>query len=710
MPTFNIEIFALGSYTTNAPTLELWADGSLFNSYTISDTGTSISATVSYAGTLPSNLEFRFNDAFAAAGRTIEIRSLKINDKFVNIGNFLDVNSLTKSATATVDVPSSHFIFDATEPTAADFLPATQTYTGGNDTARLTASVSDESFDLLGGHDFAILGSGNDSVNGGAGNDNIRGGAGNDLLFGDTGADRLFGNDGNDTIYGGDGADRIYGHDGDDELYGGLGNDRINGHEGNNILVGGAGNDVLTAGTGTDFLFGDAGDDQIVGGAGNDTLDGGDDNDILIAGSGDDIVDGGDGADILVGDTGNDILRGGDGDDTIFGDNRMVVIGQAGQLSQSQAGSGTWHTVTFDALIPNPVIKLSINSENDTDPITLRVDNVTDTGFDWQIDEYEYLDGVHGAETISWLAIASGTHTLDDGTVIQANTTTATNNAFTNVTFNSAFGSSPVVMTQIMTTNEGTAAVLHNENRTTTGFRLQIEEQESNGTAHSTETIGWIAIEGGGSVASNLLVGETTNNVTHTTASVSFGSSFVASSPVVLLDLQTEDGGDTAIARGSAVSSSGVSFSVEEEQSNDTETNHTTEVVGYYATTAGVIYGNTLDGDDTINGGLGLDTLYGGDGADTFLFEASSAYADVDEIMDFRYAQGDILDISDLLTGSFSGTITDYVQFVDSGTDMLVQIDSDGLSGGSSYSTIASLEGITGLDEASLYANGNIVV
>jgi hypothetical protein len=304
------------------------------------------------------------------------------------------------------------------------------------------------------------------------------------------------------------------------------------------------------------------------------------------------------------------------------------------------------------------------------------------------------------------MAIAQGTHTLDDGTIIQANTTTATNNTFTNVTYNSACGSAPVIMTQIMTTNEGTAAVLHNENRTAAGFRVQIEEQESNGTAHTTETIGWIAIDNGGSVANGLLVGETSNSVTDATSTVNFGSSFASNTPVVLIDQQTEDGGDTALSRGITISANSISFNIDEETSNDGEVTHTTEVVGYYATTAGLIYANGDNGTDVISGGAGLDILFGGDGADTFVFEAASAFANTDVIQDFRYAQGDSLDISDIITG-FTGTITDHVQFLNSGGNTLVQVDADGVGG---YSTIAQINAVTDLDEATLFGAGQIIV
>lgn len=118
-----------------------------------------------------------------------------------------------------------------------------------------------------------------------------------------------------------------------------------------------------------------------------------------------------------------------------------------------------------------------------------------------------------------------------------------------------------------------------------------------------------------------------------------------------------------------------------------------------------------FDGTSTITAGDGLDTLYGTDAvADTFVFESASAFNDIDEIISFKTSDGDAIDISDLIVGAFSGTITDYVQFVDSGTDTIVQVDANGLTGGSSYSSIAQIDNITGLDEATLYTDGNIII
>ena len=61
---------------------------------------------------------------------------------------------------------------------------------------------------------------------------------------------------------------------------------------------------------------------------------------------------------------------------------------------------------------------------------------------------------------------------------------------------------------------------------------------------------------------------------------ISFDNSFV-DSPVFLADMQTTDGFDAATLRWQDKDSRGVKVKVEEEQSLDSETSHTTEMVGY---------------------------------------------------------------------------------------------------------------------------------
>jgi hypothetical protein len=55
--------------------------------------------------------------------------------------------------------------------------------------------------------------------------------------------------------------------------------------------------------------------------------------------------------------------------------------------------------------------------------------------------------------------------------------------------------------------------------------------------------------------------------------------------------------------------------------------------------------------------------------------------------------------------------ITDWVRITDSGSNSIVEVDTDGPGSGHSWQQIATIVGVTGLtDEAALVANGNLIV
>ena len=128
-----------------------------------------------------------------------------------------------------------------------------------------------------------------------------------------------------------------------------------------------------------------------------------------------------------------------------------------------------------------------------------------------------------------------------------------------------------------------------------------------------------------------------------------------------------------------------------------------------------VIYGGDGDdwlwggaGDDILHGGNGNDLLHGGEGADTFLF--LSGVTGVDTVLDFTLSDQDVLDVSDLLGlyDPLQDAIADFVRFTADGGDTLLEVDESG--SGSSFSTIAVLKDVTGLDEQALLTSGHLLV
>jgi len=116
-----------------------------------------------------------------------------------------------------------------------------------------------------------------------------------------------------------------------------------------------------------------------------------------------------------------------------------------------------------------------------------------------------------------------------------------------------------------------------------------------------------------------------------------------------------------------------------------------------------IIYGQ--EGNDTISGGLGNDTLSGGSGADTFVFSESGT-ANLDHIIDFSDSQGDKIDLSALLNDVTAGTVDDFVNVVQEGTDVKISVDTTG--SGSAWSEVAVLDdyGTGGSDVVNILIDG----
>lgn len=125
----------------------------------------------------------------------------------------------------------------------------------------------------------------------------------------------------------------------------------------------------------------------------------------------------------------------------------------------------------------------------------------------------------------------------------------------------------------------------------------------------------------------------------------------------------------------------------------------------------GGVGSDTIDGgagNDTITGGLNMDTLTGGTGNDTFVFANAGDRKDV--ITDFDDT-ADKIKLDHLLQGFNAGSnISDYVQFVDDGSNELMQIDIDGSGSSYGFETFARLDGNNGHDASTLYGLGTLEV
>ena len=268
---------------------------------------------------------------------------------------------------------------------------------------------------------------------------------------------------------------------------------------------------------------------------------------------------------------------------TIKAEATKALAGLNIETGEISVGS-TWVRVPLTAgAFTDPVVIAGPPSTNDSQPCVIRVQNVTPTGFDIRLAEWDYLDGTHPAETVSYLVMDKGRTTLPDGSIVEAGSFagTPTNQ---NVRFNGLFNTIPVVLTTIASENEIDTISSRTSKITTASFAYYFKEQEQNKNQHVKETVHYIAWELGQGTIGTLRyeVTRAANGLTDAWGTVPFQQDFTQA-PVFLADMQTNNNSDTAALRADNAAPTGAQLKVEEEQSKDTETTHPEETVGYLA-------------------------------------------------------------------------------------------------------------------------------
>ncbi len=237
--------------------------------------------------------------------------------------------------------------------------------------------------------------------------------------------------------------------------------------------------------------------------------------------------------------------------------------------------------VQFSKPFSNPVVIANVITRNDRAPVVVRVDNVSPEGFDVQVQEYDYLDGTHTDEIVSYIVLEEGIHTLEDGSVIEAGIFEGSGEP-AEISFNSEFSVPPVVMTSTVSMNSGEAVAERVWDVSTINFKHVLQEQEASRTQHGMETVSYIAWTPGTGIINGLRfeAGTTPRKVTNRKYTIRFDQQFTGL-PFHFAAMQAKNGEDTSIARIMDTGQTSMVVKIEEEKSADRERRHTREVVGY---------------------------------------------------------------------------------------------------------------------------------
>jgi PKD repeat protein len=255
-----------------------------------------------------------------------------------------------------------------------------------------------------------------------------------------------------------------------------------------------------------------------------------------------------------------------------------------------------WQRVEFEHTFTDPVVVATSVSSNGGEPTTVRIHGVDQTGFWVRLQDWSYSDGAYisepETEILGYLVVERGTYQLPNGAWLEADEfPIVKGKTWHPGRFFAPFSTIPVVLSSVATYNDSSTVTPRLRRINATGFELMLQGAENNATAHGSEMIAYIASEGfcGALNGRQFLVGKTADEVTDTPTELWFSNQCAdltngfTMSPTFLADMQTTDGPNTANLRWDNKGTHSARIWVDEEQSMDAETSHTTEVVGYLA-------------------------------------------------------------------------------------------------------------------------------
>ncbi len=102
---------------------------------------------------------------------------------------------------------------------------------------------------------------------------------------------------------------------------------------------------------------------------------------------------------------------------SLIKNNKGENFGETGTIDLTS----NWQTIPTKNTYYNPIIIAGMTTNNEVDPITVRIRNIGENQFDIRLEEWAYLDGNHGLETVSYL-IVEGTVPLASSIICEEGT------------------------------------------------------------------------------------------------------------------------------------------------------------------------------------------------------------------------------------------------------------------------------------------------
>lgn len=156
--------------------------------------------------------------------------------------------------------------------------------------------------------------------------------------------------------------------------------------------------------------------------------------------------------------------------------------------------TSNWIRVQFESTFARPIMVADLPLFGNNDPCTIRIRDVSATGFDIKTTEWYHPNGIHPAKKASCLVMEKGRTLLPGGALLEAVTFSGTNKSET-ANYCQPFAKIPVVQTTYASMNEAGTISSRVRKAGLTGFSFAFREQAKKYNSQTEETVNYIAWE-----------------------------------------------------------------------------------------------------------------------------------------------------------------------------------------------------------------------
>ena len=168
------------------------------------------------------------------------------------------------------------------------------------------------------------------------------------------------------------------------------------------------------------------------------------------------------------------------------------------------ATNSSWSNINLSYdFVDDPVVLTQIQTNNDSNFVKTRHNNITQDGFEVLLENDEAnMNSGHGNETVAWMAISSGTGSWDGNTFMAGNTGDQVTHDWHTIDFGNAFNNTPKFLGNIASYYGPDPSGLRYQNLNNGNVEIKIEEDTSidEEIIHITENVHFLAIEGTGTL------------------------------------------------------------------------------------------------------------------------------------------------------------------------------------------------------------------